>query len=128
VGARLYLPAEWAADPARRERAGVPEDVVFKTKPELGIDILTDLLAANAPPPWVTGDEAYGRDPALRVWCEDRGVGYVLGVRADQALGFVPRRRGTGPPAGQDPKETEPTTGPGSPPPAPATTCSSAAT
>jgi SRSO17 transposase len=104
VGARLYLPQEWAADPARRERAGVPEDVVFKTKPELGIDILTDLLAANALPPWVTGDEVYGRDPALRVWCEDRGVGYVLGVpcsfpirltsgrkvRADQALGFVP--------------------------------------
>lgn len=104
VGARLYLPEEWAADPARRDRAGVPEDVEFNTKPELGIDILADLHAAGALPPWVTADEVYGRDPTLRTWCEDRNVGYALGVprsftvvltsgrkvRADQALGFVP--------------------------------------
>ncbi len=82
----------------------MPDDVVFKTKPELGIDILAFLHAADALPPWAAGDEVYGRDPALRAWCEDRGVGYVLGVprsftvrltsgrkvRADQALGFVP--------------------------------------
>ncbi|MGH3997353.1 MAG: transposase [Pseudonocardiaceae bacterium] len=57
-------------------------------------------------PPWVTADEVYGRDPAVRAFCEDRGVGYVLGVpcsftltltsgrrvRADQALKLMPAR------------------------------------
>lgn len=52
------------------------------------------------------GDEVYGRDPALRAFCEARGMGYVLGVpcsftvgltarrkaRADQALKLVPAR------------------------------------
>jgi SRSO17 transposase len=104
VGARLYLPKEWASDPARRERAGVPTDVVFKTKPQLAVDILTDLHTAGVLPPWVAGDEVYGRDPTLRGFCEDRGVGYVFGVpcsftvrltsgrevRADQALKLVP--------------------------------------
>jgi SRSO17 transposase len=104
VAARLYLPEEWAGDPERRQRAGVPADVVFKTKPQLAIGILTDLHTAGVLPPWVAADEVYGRDPALRGFCEDRGVGYVLGVpcsfairltcgrsiRADQALKLVP--------------------------------------
>jgi len=110
VGARLYLPREWADDThdgydaARRERAGIPDSVQFKTKPQLAVDILTDLHDAGALPPWVTGDEVYGRDKALRSYCENRDVGYVLGVpcsfpitltsrrkaRADQVLRLVP--------------------------------------
>lgn len=78
-------------------------EFVFKTKPALAVDILTDLHGAGVLPPWVTGDEVYGRDKALRKFCEEHGVGYVLGVpcsftiqlnyrlkvRADKALGFV---------------------------------------
>ena len=37
VAWRLYLPQEWADDPARRRKAGVPEDLVFKTKPEIAL-------------------------------------------------------------------------------------------
>lgn len=76
------LPKEWASGPRRRARAGVGETVVFKTKPQLAVDILTDLDTAGVLPPWVTGDEVYGRDTTLRAFCEDRGVGYVLGVPA----------------------------------------------
>ncbi len=104
VGARLYLPREWADDPQRRARAGVADDVVFATKPQLAVDLLTDLHTAGVAPPWVTGDEVYGRDTTLRAFCQDRGAGYVLGVpcsftvqltsgrkaRADQALKLVP--------------------------------------
>jgi hypothetical protein len=33
-------------------------------------------------PPWVTGDQVYGRDPQLRAWLESPEVntGYVLGI------------------------------------------------
>jgi len=82
----------------------VPEDVVFKTKPALATDILTDLHAAGLLPPWATGDEVYGRDKTLREFCEQHDRGYVFGVprsftvtltsgrrvRADQALKLVP--------------------------------------
>lgn len=108
VGARLYLPAEQAADPERRARAHVPEQVSFATKPELGRQILADLHAEGRLPPWVTGDEVYGACPRLRAWLEqpDIGTGYVLGIskaasialngqtkiRADAALAMLTAR------------------------------------
>jgi SRSO17 transposase len=80
AGARPYLPREWAEDPNRRAKAAVPEHVVFKTKPALAVDILTDLHTAGLLPPWATSDEVYGRDKALRDFCEQHSVGYVFGV------------------------------------------------
>src|ERR1700724_42269 len=35
---RLYLPQEWAADKKRRRKAGVPEEISFKTKPEIALE------------------------------------------------------------------------------------------
>src|SRR3954464_12059645 len=40
VATRLYLPKEWASDQTRREKAKVPEDVEFQTKPEIALDLL----------------------------------------------------------------------------------------
>jgi SRSO17 transposase len=57
VGARPYLPREWATDPDRRARARAPLEITFATKPELGRQILADLHAEGRLPPWVTGDE-----------------------------------------------------------------------
>ena len=38
VAYRLYLPDDWAADPVRRRKAGVPEDDRFQTKPEIALE------------------------------------------------------------------------------------------
>ena len=48
VAYRLYLPREWAEDPARRKKAGVPDDVEFATKPEIALQQLEALLAEGA--------------------------------------------------------------------------------
>jgi len=59
VAWRLYLPQEWAADPARRRKAHVPADITFKTKAEIALDQLRWACAAGLPPDRRT---AYGEN------------------------------------------------------------------
>jgi SRSO17 transposase len=80
IAARLYVPADWAGDRDRRHAAGIPEDLEFATKPQLATEIITGLLAEGRCPPWVTGDEVYGRDAKLRAFLEDQHTGYVLKI------------------------------------------------
>jgi len=64
---RLDLPEEWARDGARRTEAGVPEGVVFRTKPELAFELIRT-VGPKIRHGWVMFDEAYGKDPEfLRV-------------------------------------------------------------
>jgi SRSO17 transposase len=105
IDRELYLPRAWTCDPDRCRAAGVPDQVGFATKPTLATQMLTRTLDAGVPAAWVTGDEVYGADPALRAELEARGIGYVLAVacghrvvaggdpyRADALLGRVPAR------------------------------------
>lgn len=62
---RLFLPEEWAADPARREQAGVPEGVVLRTKPELALEMVQAAAVAGVPFRWVGGDSVYGDSPTF---------------------------------------------------------------
>jgi SRSO17 transposase len=82
----LYLPKEWAADAARRQEAGVPPGVEFRTKPQLAQRLLARALDAGVPCAWVTGDEVSGGDRRLRVWLEEREVPHVLAVKSSEPL------------------------------------------
>ena len=86
VDRELYLPAEWASDPARRAAAHVPEQVGFQTKPQLAQQLLARALDAGVPAGWVTADEVYGGDARLRAWLEQQDLAYVLAVKATQPL------------------------------------------
>ena len=74
------MPGDWTGDSGRRAVAGIPEDLEFATKPQLGTEIVRELLTEGRCPPWVTGDEVYGRDARLRAFLEDQGSGYVLKI------------------------------------------------
>ncbi len=50
VAYRLYLPQEWADDPARRQKAGVPEAITFQTKPEIALDSPPPTIPRLPPP------------------------------------------------------------------------------
>ena len=82
----LYLPKEWAEDADRRQAAGVPAEVRFATKIVLAKRMVERALDAGVPAAWVTGDAVYGSDYGFRKGIEDRRLGYVLGVRSDQAV------------------------------------------
>jgi SRSO17 transposase len=85
IGRALYLPQACAADEEHRELAGVPEEVMFATKPELAEALLQRAHERGIRAAFVTGDEVYGgRD--LRRAIRVLGMGYVLAVRANHTL------------------------------------------
>jgi SRSO17 transposase len=86
IDRELYLPKAWTNDRARCRAARVPEQVGFRTKPQLARVLLERALDAGVPASWVTADEVYGGDPVLRCFLEDRGVSYVLAVKGTEPL------------------------------------------
>ena len=60
IGRALYLPEGCAADEEHRELAGVPEEVMFATKPQLAGALLDHAHAAGIRAAFVAGDEVYG--------------------------------------------------------------------
>jgi SRSO17 transposase len=90
IGARQWIPAEHISDPATSLLMGLPDDLVFRTKGQLAIDILTAALADGVWFDFVCGDEVYGNCTELREFCEDHGQGYVLRVRSNFHLTLAP--------------------------------------
>ncbi len=85
IGRALYLPEACAADEEHRELAGVPEDVMFASKPQLAGALLDHAHAAGIRAAFVVGDEVYG-GRELRRSIRQHGMGYVLAVRANHAV------------------------------------------
>ena len=68
VDRRLYVHKSWftPAYRARWERCGIPDDLAFRTRPELAAELVTTLHTRQVLPfRWVTCDEAFGQNPAF---------------------------------------------------------------
>ena len=85
IGRALYLPEACAADEEHRELAGVPDEVMFATKPQLATTLLDRAHSLGIRAAFVAGDEVYG-GRQLRRGIRQRGMGYVLAVRANHAV------------------------------------------
>lgn len=63
---RLYIPKTWfdEAHAAKRRKCGLPDKLVFKTEPTLGLEMVKALKQAGIVPfCWVNADEHYGMNP-----------------------------------------------------------------
>jgi SRSO17 transposase len=69
VAGQLYMLEDWfdEAHAEKRRLCGVPEEMVYKTKPEIALDLLQAALHRGGLPfQWVAADELYGDSPAFR--------------------------------------------------------------
>jgi len=80
IDRELYLPECWTDDPPRCRAARVPEQVGFRTKPQLAQLMLERALDAGVPASWVTADEVYGGSRTPRQGLGGRGVEVVLAL------------------------------------------------
>jgi SRSO17 transposase len=111
LGWALYLPEDWCEDKERRRKAKIPDRVQFKTKSELGVELVERASSWGVPKAPVLGDHAYGGNTWLRDRLDEAGCEYVLCVGPDtkvfeQGTSFaVPPRKTKG---GPTPKRLRP--------------------
>src|SRR5262249_54149490 len=79
VDFRLYLPKEWAQRKRRRKKAGVPEQIRFRTRHELMLEML-DECGPLLPHTWIAGDDELGRCSWFRQELRSRNECYLLAV------------------------------------------------
>lgn len=91
---RLYLPETWANDPERRKKAGIPDEVTFKTKPDIALDQIASALAEGLKPAMVLGDAGYGQSTDFRERLTALGLPYAVGIQTPTTV-WAP---GTAPP------------------------------
>jgi SRSO17 transposase len=101
VAWRLYLPQDWAADRARRRKAGVPEQIGFRTKPQIALDQVQQAYEAGLPRGVVLMDPGYGNDGRLRTGITALAVPYVAGIQSNCLMwrSGVEPKRGSKPPS-----------------------------
>ncbi|MFJ3245273.1 IS701 family transposase [Streptomyces sp. NPDC086782] len=99
---RLFLPQEWQDAAGRRARAGVPEEVGHREKWRLALDLIDEAIGWDLVPQVIVADAGYGQNTAFRQALADRGLDFVVAVRADEsahphdAVPTAPAWSGTG--------------------------------
>jgi SRSO17 transposase len=80
IAYRLYLPEEWTEDAARRKKARIPEEITFKTKPQIALEQIQAACAAGVARGVVLMDAAYGCHSDLRHGVSALGLSYVAAI------------------------------------------------
>jgi len=100
LGWRLYLPESWANDVQRRREAGIPEEIVFRKKGELALEILDQVRGWGLADRVVLADAGYGESTEFREELEKRGLSYAVGVMPNTGVWLKPPKltlvKGTG--------------------------------
>jgi SRSO17 transposase len=76
----LFLPEDWSQDRERCREAGIPDDMVYRPKWKIALELRDRAVANGVPLPWLTFDEGYGRIPEFHQELDRRGQRYVAEV------------------------------------------------
>jgi len=82
----LYLPESWTEDPLRRAEAHIPDEVTFKTKLELALEMIERAVDDGLPPGLVLADSAYGDAVEFRRRVRCQGLDYAVGLHCTSTV------------------------------------------
>jgi SRSO17 transposase len=77
LGSDLFLPEAWSEDRERCRLAGITDDVVYRPKWQIGLELYDRAQANGVALAWLTFDEYYGSKPAFLHGLERRHQRYV---------------------------------------------------
>jgi SRSO17 transposase len=105
IEGQLFMPDEWFEEQhaERQQACGVPEDLGYKTKPEIGLELLQKAEKRGSLPfSWVAADELYGDSPAFRDGVDELGKWYFTEIKSTTPIWrtrpkvYVPKWKGRG--------------------------------
>jgi SRSO17 transposase len=73
----LYLPKDWSQDRERCRNAGIPDDVVYRPKWQIALELYDRAIAKGVQFKWLTFDEGYGSKPGFLRGLIARQQGFV---------------------------------------------------
>jgi len=97
---RLYLSEEWIKDKERRRKCGVPENIVFQTKAQLGLELIHKAIERKIPFGWIGMDSHYGQQPWLLDELKSQKLLYIADIPCDSRVWLelpnteIPLRKG----------------------------------
>lgn len=101
IDERLYLPQKWIEDRTRCLNAKIPlEEIKFRTKYELGLEMIDNAIEEGIPFSYVTMDGFYGENPELLTELESRGLTFVADIAVDtlvyieKPIAEIPAKKG----------------------------------
>jgi len=80
LSSALFLPEDWSKDRERCREAGIPDDLVHRTKWEIALELHQEAQANGVRFAWITADEFYGRPVEFHLELSRRGQFYVVEV------------------------------------------------
>lgn len=87
VNERLFIPKNWINDKSRCVKAGIPIDqIFFKTKPQLALEMIDEMINDDIEFDWVGGDGLYGHNTELRKELDQRSILFLLDVHKDEKV------------------------------------------
>jgi SRSO17 transposase len=87
INTSLFLPQSWINDTARCDKAGIPKsERIFKTKPQLALQLVKDAINQGITFDWIGGDGLYGHNTELTHGLDDEKLLYVLDVHKDELI------------------------------------------
>jgi SRSO17 transposase len=105
IEGQLFMPNQWFEEEHAEQRVvcAMPEDLVYQTKPEIGLQLLKKTVQrGNLPFQWVAADELYGDSPTFRDGIEALGKWYFTEIKSTapiwctQPKVYVPKWKGRG--------------------------------
>jgi len=80
VDSTPYLPKSWHEDRARCEKAGIPDDIVYRTKYDIALEQLDRATANGLTFEWITADIWYSEKPRFLDGLLERGQRFMLEI------------------------------------------------
>jgi len=92
IDAELYLPESWTNDPKRRAEARIPDDVIFRTKLDLALQMIRRAIEEKIPLGIVLVDAAYGNSGGFRSELQQLGVPYGVAIQGSTKVWQLDRQ------------------------------------